>query len=175
MGIGNDPASPEADIMSTVAGPVIVAADERHLEALMEVMRSSFDPAYGEAWSALQLAGTMGLSGSFARQALNGGGRTIGFALCRSAGPEVELLLVAVAPEERGQGLGRILVETIAADAARYGARDLFLEVRENNRIARQLYQSLGFAEVGRRADYYAGSDGTRFAAVTMKRTIENP
>jgi ribosomal-protein-alanine N-acetyltransferase len=158
--------------MSTVAGPVIVAADERHLEALMGVMRSSFDPAYGEAWSALQLAGTLGLAGSFARQALDGAGRTIGFALCRSAGPEVELLLVAVAPEERGQGLGRMLVETITEDAVRYGASDLFLEVRENNQIARQLYQSLGFAEVGRRADYYAGTGETRFAAVTMKRMI---
>lgn len=158
--------------MSTVAGPVIVAADERHLEMLMDVMRLSFDPSYGEAWSALQLAGTLGLETSFARRAIDGEGRTIGFALCRTAGPEVELLLVAVSPRERGQGLGRTLVETIARDAARLGARDLFLEVRENNQIARRLYQNLGFSEVGRRADYYAGTTGARFAAVTMKRSI---
>jgi ribosomal-protein-alanine N-acetyltransferase len=45
--------------------------------------------------------------------------------------------------------------------------------VRENNVSARQLYQSLGFVDVGRRPDYYAGADGRRFAAVTMKRTID--
>jgi len=158
--------------MSTVAGPIIVAADERHLDALMEVMRVSFDPAYGEAWSALQLVGTLGLDASFARRALDQAGRTIGFTLCRTAGPEVELLLVAVVPQERGQGLGRMLIENVVADTAHRGAKDLYLEVRENNLVARRLYQSLGFTEVGHRADYYAGSAGTRFAAVTMKKTI---
>jgi ribosomal-protein-alanine N-acetyltransferase len=116
----------------------------------------------------------LGLDSSFARRALDSQGRTIGFALCRAAGPEVELLLVAVSPEDRGRGIGRMLVETITADAARRGAKDLFLEVRENNAPARRLYQSLGFADVGRRADYYAGASGTRFAAVTMKRSIDN-
>jgi ribosomal-protein-alanine N-acetyltransferase len=158
--------------MSTVAGPVITVADETHLDQLMAVMAVSFDPSYGEAWSAVQLAGTLGLDASFARRALDRDGRAIGFALCRVAGPEVELLLVAVVPDARGHGLGRSLVEEIATQAARLGATDLFLEVRENNLIARQLYDSLGFSEVGRRADYYAGNGGRRFAAVTMKRDI---
>jgi ribosomal-protein-alanine N-acetyltransferase len=174
MGAGDEPAAPESFSMSTVAGPVIVAADERHLDALMDVMRASFDPSYGEAWSSLQLAGTLGLDASFARRALDNEGVTIGFALCRVAGPEVELLLVAVAPEERGRGLGRLLVETVTRDAARKGAKDLFLEVRENNTAARRLYLSLGFREVGHRPDYYAGHSGTRFAAVTMKRSIDD-
>jgi ribosomal-protein-alanine N-acetyltransferase len=158
--------------MSTLAGPVIAVADETHLDQLMAVMAASFDPSYGEAWSAVQLAGTLGLDASFARRALDRAGRAIGFALCRVAGPEIELLLVAVVPEARGQGLGRLLVEHITAHAARLGATDLFLEVRENNLVARQLYDSLGFSEVGRRADYYAGNGGRRFAAVTMKRDI---
>ncbi len=161
--------------MSTIAGPVITAADEQHLDQLMAVMAASFDPAYGEAWSAVQLAGTLGLEASFARRALDRDGHAIGFALCRVAGPEVELLLVAVVPEARGQGLGRLLVEEMTTQAARLGATDLFLEVRENNQIARQLYDKLGFSEVGRRADYYAGIGGRRFAAVTMKRDIAKP
>lgn len=160
--------------MSTIAGPVIAPADERHIDALMEVMRASFDPAYGEAWTALQLAGTLGLEASYARRALDADGRTIGFALCRAAGPEVELLLVAVSPHGRGRGLGRMLVENVIDAAAQRNARDMFLEVRENNLTARRLYHGLGFADVGRRADYYAGTGGTRFAAVTMKRSISN-
>jgi ribosomal-protein-alanine N-acetyltransferase len=158
--------------MSTVAGPVIAVADERHLDQLMAVMTASFDPAYGEAWSTMQLAGTLGLEASYARRALDRDGRPIGFALCRVAGPEVELLLVAVVPEARGQGLGRQLVTAATAHAARLGATELILEVRENNLVARQLYDSLGFAEVGRRNDYYGGNGGRRYAAVTMKRHI---
>lgn len=160
--------------MSTLAGPVITAADERHLEALMTVMRAAFEPAYGEAWSALQLAGSLGLATSFARQALDAEGNPIGFTLCRTAGPEVELLLIAVDPEERGQGLGRLLVETACRDAARRGASDMFLEVRENNLGARALYRSAGFRDIGRRVDYYAGSAGVRFAAITMRRQLDD-
>lgn len=158
--------------MSTLAGPVIAPADERHLEALMDVMRASFDPHYGEAWSALQLAGTMGLESSFARRALDAEGRTIGFTLCRAAGPEVELLLIAVDPDERGRGLGAMLVETACRDAARRGASEVFLEVRENNAAAQALYRRAGFQEIGRRADYYAGCHGERFAAITMRRGL---
>ncbi len=158
--------------MSTLAGPVIAPADERHLDALMEVMRASFDDEFGEAWSALQLAGTISLGSSFARQALDTAGATIGFSLSRAAGPEVELLLIAVCPGQRGGGIGRMLVETACLDAVRRGAVDLFLEVRENNAAARGLYRRSGFVDIGRRANYYIGSDGQRYAAITMRRSL---
>lgn len=158
--------------MSTVAGPAIVAANSRDLEALMLVMRASFDPQFGEAWSARQLLGTLDLETSFARQAVAGGEAATGFTLCRAAGPEVELLLIAVVPDQRGRGVGRLLVERAICDAGQRGAEVLFLEVRENNLAARRLYQSVGFADVGRRADYYAGSSGDRFAAITMRRRL---
>ena len=164
----------ETVLMSTVAGPVIALADERHLEALMTVMRASFDAIYGEAWSALQLAGSLGQPGSFARQAIDGRGEVAGFTLCRVAGPEVELLLIAVSPHHRGQGIGHSLLETVCNDAYRRGASDLFLEVRENNLVARALYRRLGFVDVGRRPDYYAGSAGDRHAAITMRRRLED-
>ncbi len=160
--------------MSTVAGPAIVLADERHLDALMTVMRASFDPIYGEAWSTLQLAGTLGQPGSFARQAIDGQSGVAGFTLCRVAGPEVELLLIAVSPGQRGQRVGHRLLETVCIDAYRRGASELFLEVRENNLAARALYRRLGFVDVGRRPDYYAGSAGDRYAAITMRRQLDN-
>ena len=160
--------------MSTLAGPAIALADERHLDALMTVMRASFDSIYGEAWSALQLAGSLGQPGSFARQALDNHNVAAGFTLCRVAGPEVELLLIAVDPRHRGQGFGRLLLETVCNDAYRRGASDLFLEVRENNDAARALYRRAGFVDVGRRADYYAGSTGDRYAAITMRRGLDD-
>ncbi len=160
--------------MSSLAPPVIALADERHLEALMSVMRVSFDARFGEAWSALQLAGTIGLANSFARQAIDVHGVTTAFTLCRAAGPEVELLLIAVDPQARGNGIGQLLIESACRDAFLRGASEVFLEVRDNNHAARALYRKTGFIDVGRRADYYAGSAGTRFGAITMRRGLDD-
>lgn len=160
--------------MSSLAPPVIASADERHLDALMTVMRASFNAQFGEAWSTLQLAGTIGMTNSFARQALNGRGVATGFTLCRAAGPEVELLLIAVHPQERGQGIGRLLLGNVCRDAFLRGASEVFLEVRENNDAARALYRKMGFIDVGRRPDYYAGLAGARFGAITMKRGLDD-
>ncbi len=161
-------------LVSPIAPLVVAPADARHLDALMVVMRASFDPAFGEAWSALQLGGTLALDNSFARQAIDAAGVAQGFTLSRSAGPEVELLLIAVHPGQRGAGLGRALVHAACHDAAVRGALEIFLEVRENNQAALALYREAGFLEVGRRPDYYAGAMGTRFAALTMRRRLDN-
>lgn len=158
--------------MTIVTRPQISPADARHLDALMAVMMVSFDPQYGEAWSASQLAGSMLLAGSFARQAADAGGRAIGFTLARAASVEVELLLIAVEPQMRGAGMGRLLIDRVVADARMRGASEVFLEVRENNVAARHLYRSTGFVDVGRRPDYYAGTGGERYSAITMRRNL---
>jgi [ribosomal protein S18]-alanine N-acetyltransferase len=152
----------------------VVVADARHLEALMSVMRVGFDPHYGEAWSQSQLAGTLALDGSFARQAVDANDAIQGFTLSRVVAGEVELLLVAVDPLLRRRAIGRRLVDQVATDARRYGATTLFLEVRENNVAARQLYHALGFVDVGRRANYYTGISGERFAAITMRQMLQD-
>lgn len=137
----------------------------------MAVMHASFAPEYGEAWSALQVAGTLGMTNSFARQAI-AAGEAVGFTLCRAAGPEVELLLIAVMPAHRGLGVGRMLIDRAAQDAFVRGASEMFLEVRENNHSARRLYSRSGFLDIGRRPDYYAGNNGHRHAAITMRRQL---
>ena len=53
-------------------------------------------------------------------------------------------------------------------------ARTLHLEVRENNDVARRIYESLGFKIIGRRKSYYGGVDGTRHDAVTMQVLLQN-
>jgi ribosomal-protein-alanine N-acetyltransferase len=51
-------------------------------------------------------------------------------------------------------------MRALMADAARRGAREMFLEVAEGNAAARALYAGLGAAEAGRRRRYYPdGSD----------------
>lgn len=149
----------------------IVPADERHLEAMMAVMHTAFEPQYGEAWSAPQLAATLALPGSWSRLALIGA-QAVGFSLCRAAGPEVELLLIAVSPDLRRKGVGARLLFRAQEDALARGASELFLEVREDNLPARQLYETARFVQVGRRPDYYSCKDGSRRAAITMRFSL---
>ena len=150
----------------------LVAGHAGDLDTLMGVMGDSFDPSFGEAWTRSQLAGALTGEPNFVRLLIDGDGHPLGFSLCRAAGPEVELLLVAVRPQVRRSGAGGRLLDAALADARARGALEMFLEVRDNNAAAHRLYRSRGFAEVGRRFEYYAGSGGRRFDALTMRRGL---
>ena len=79
----------------------------------------------------------------------------MGYSVVWTVADEAELANVAVAAEARGQGLGaRLLDEAVGAARAR-GAAVMYLEVRESNAVARALYASRGFEQVGRRRRYY--------------------
>jgi ribosomal-protein-alanine N-acetyltransferase len=91
-----------------------------------------------------------------------------GFVLVRIVADEAEILTLAVRPAARGRGVGRGLVLAAAATAAERGAARLFLEVADDNAMARALYARAGFAEAGRRAGYYARADGSRRDALLL-------
>lgn len=78
-----------------------------------------------------------------------------GYAGLLVVGTDGDIQTIAVAPELRGGGHGRALMVELLAEAARRGARQVFLEVRADNPPARGLYASLGFAEIGVRPRYY--------------------
>lgn len=79
-----------------------------------------------------------------------------GYAALWLAAEEAELGNLAVRPGRRGRGIGRLLLDHILRAAAARGARQIFLEVRESNAVARRLYEAAGFRIVGTRQDYYA-------------------
>jgi len=75
-----------------------------------------------------------------------------GFLVSRQTTPgEREILNVAVALSERRRGIARRL---IAAELERVRGQ-WFLEVRESNIAALNLYKACGFQEAGRRNSYY--------------------
>jgi [ribosomal protein S18]-alanine N-acetyltransferase len=82
-------------------------------------------------------------------------GVVIGYAAFWCVVDQGELGNVAVSADWRGLGLGARLVEDVLRRAARRGVREVFLEVRPSNNVARQLYDRLGFRPVGRRRNYY--------------------
>ena len=100
------------------------------------------------------------------------GERIVGHAVLSVAVGEAHLLNLCVAPDAQGQGVGRRLLLR-AVRMAREGAADtLFLEVRAGNHIARGLYESEGFCEVGERRGYYPHDEYEREDAVVYAKPL---
>ncbi|MGV9183547.1 ribosomal protein S18-alanine N-acetyltransferase [Arcanobacterium canis] len=74
-------------------------------------------------------------------------------------GPDAEILTIAVAPQARGQGLGRQLLDNLINAAWSDGSEAIFLEVRSRGMAAQRLYERAGFTVVGRRKNYYSDDD----------------
>lgn len=92
--------------------------------------------------------------------------RVIGYAGTSCLPPDADIQTVAVADDQRGQGVARAMLEHLLADVDARGATHTMLEVREGNDAAIALYARLGFVEISRRPRYYAdGAD-----AVIMRR-----
>ncbi|MBQ8397024.1 MAG: ribosomal protein S18-alanine N-acetyltransferase [Clostridia bacterium] len=78
---------------------------------------------------------------------------------------EAEITRIAVAPAARRQGLGRALLEgMLAMLCPDDGALTVYLDVRESNRAAQALYESLGFARQGTRPRFYGDEDAREYA-----------
>ena len=80
---------------------------------------------------------------------------TQGFLIGHVQGSEWEIENIAVAGPARRRGLGTRLMGEFLDLARSQGAEAVFLEVRESNAAARQLYEKWAFVESGRRKRYY--------------------
>ena len=68
---------------------------------------------------------------------------------------ETDMMNIAVHPDFRRKGVARGLILALIGELKKRGSRCLTLEVRASNDPARALYESLGFAHVGTRRNYY--------------------
>ena len=87
--------------------------------------------------------------------ALTVGGVISGYICFWMFDSEIQLINIAVHPDRRSQGLGRLLLTRMIEKGVCNGMRDIWLEVRLSNLAARGLYQKAGFESVGRRPRYY--------------------
>jgi ribosomal-protein-alanine N-acetyltransferase len=68
---------------------------------------------------------------------------------------ELHIATIATHPDFRKQGIGKKLLTYALKSARDEGATRSFLEVRESNKTAINMYTSFGFVEDGRRKEYY--------------------
>ncbi len=119
---------------------------------------------YPFPWSAQNFADSM-IAGYSCWIVFEGGERS-GYAVLMMVLDEVHILNISVVLAHQGRGLGRRLLDHLAAVAKAAGARQMFLEVRPSNTPALALYQRAGFETIGRRKGYYPAADGREDALV---------
>jgi len=134
-------------------------------EALARLHARAFAPT-GRGWSAAEFAYLLDAPHCVLAQDARG------FALSRVIGDEAELLTLATDPDHRRQGIASRLLSEVEAKAQCKGAARQFLEVAADNPGARALYAGAGYAEVGRRAGYYARPGGTPVDAMVLSKVL---
>jgi len=150
----------------------ITALGQESAELLTALHRESFPPGTGERWRPEDMTAILKLPETrcfLAERAES----PVGYALARLTGEECELLSLGVlAPARRG-GIGSALLQHVIAACRSAGAQRPMLEVRADNTLAQRFYTAHGFNKVGRRSEYYRGSDGWTMDAITMARDFD--
>jgi [ribosomal protein S18]-alanine N-acetyltransferase len=95
-------------------------------------------------------------------------GGLAGFGIMKYHDEEAHLLLLAVDPAARRQGLGAALVAWLEASAQVAGLGTIYLEARASNGGARAFYRHLGYREIQQVEGYYSG----REASVRLGRDL---
>ena len=109
---------------------------------------------FSDPWSEKSIASELVNDLAFWLVALEG--ETVaGYVGSQTVMGESDMMNIAVHPDFRRQGIAEALVETLITELREQGSRCLTLEVRSSNDPAKQLYQKLGFIQIGKRPNYY--------------------
>ena len=94
--------------------------------------------------------------------------RLAGFVICQTVLDEATIFNIAIHPNFQGKQLGFALLNELISQLRLKGIQTLWLEVRESNKKAINLYEKLNFNEVDIRKNYYPTPEGKREHAVIM-------
>ncbi len=140
--------------MNASAGLTLRRAEERDLESIHRIEQACFS----DPWELSSIVAALSLPHMQTWVAEQGEGadrRLVGYLIGLLIGSEAEVADLAVDPSVRRMGVGGQLLDCMLNEAPGRGVEVVFLEVRESNILARGLYASRSFREVGRRRGYY--------------------
>lgn len=95
-------------------------------------------------------------------------GQRLGFCCLLPVVDELHVLNLSIERSYQGQGIGKQALQAVLQRFEQTHYRTVMLEVRRTNKIARRLYQTLGFTQDGVRKGYYATASGEREDAILM-------
>lgn len=122
-----------------------------HIQAVAEIEAECFSMP----WSVNSIASELNNPLSLWVVACDGE-KVVGYVGSQSVMGEADMMNLGVTEHYRRQGVGRALVRELIAQLLSSGVHSLSLEVRASNAPAISLYDQLGFAQVGRRINYYS-------------------
>lgn len=128
----------------------IVPMNEHHVPQIALLERECF----ADPWSQQSIASELHNPLSLWLVAQEGQ-TLLGYVGSQTCLDETDMMNIAVFPASRRQGVARALIEALVSALRERGSKQLTLEVRASNGPARQLYESLGFLQVGLRKNYY--------------------
>ena len=140
----------------------LLAMTRDNLDAVLAIEQA----VYGHPWSRGNFQDS--LNPLFHAQCLWLEDQLLGYFLAMRGFEEMHLLNITVAPDHQGQGWGHMMLDALALMSRHAGAHWLWLEVRQSNQRALQVYQRYGFGQVSIRKDYYPADRQQREHAVVM-------
>ena len=94
----------------------------------------------------------------------------VGYAILMQGVDDAELLDIGIAAQYQHRGFGRAVLESMLNIARELGKQGVVLEVRASNRSAINLYNSVGFVEIGLRKEYYRAQNGSEDALLMGRK-----
>ncbi len=140
----------------------LVPMTQDNLEAVMAIEQA----VYSHPWTRGNFRDS--LNPLFDAQCLWLEGELLGYFLAMRGFEEMHLLNITVAPARQGQGWGHMMLDALSLLSRHAGAQWLWLEVRQSNQRALQVYERYGFRQVSIRKDYYPADRQQREHAVVM-------
>lgn len=135
------------------------------LDAVVEIERRSFPTPWSPGLFLHELK--IPFSRTTLARLGNGASRVVGYVCRWLVGDEMHILNLAVDPDHRRAGIGRLLVEHILEEAAVNAVRLITLEVRRGNEAAVGLYGRFGFRQTGVRRNYYGRGEDALVMSLT--------
>ncbi len=128
---------------------------EDALEEVLEIERVSFP----SPWCREHFIAELQSPYSFPLVATDSEGKICGYICPMLVLDEGHILNVAVHPDFRGKGIGRLLIQKVIDECGLQDAEYVSLEVRTSNIVAVSLYRKIGFVITGRRKRYYENGE----------------
>jgi ribosomal-protein-alanine N-acetyltransferase len=145
----------------------IVALDERHIDGILAIEKESFR----QPWQRISYSTELSCRDAMDMVVLHPAhDQIVAYACLRLNLDELHLLRIAVAPHWRRQGIAAWLLNSCFRKASIRGARAVYLEVRQSNAFAKNLYQKLGFQIMATRPKYFVDTEED---ALIMMKVLE--
>ena len=129
---------------------IITNLKDNHVSQVAQLEKLCFS----DPWSENSVASELNNPLSLWLVALDGDA-VAGYVGSQSVMGETDMMNIAVDPNYRRQGVAAALVEELVRQLKAKGNHCLTMEVRASNDAAIALYEKLGFAQIGRRPNYY--------------------